>query len=144
MGRIIVHLDSKPKEKSIASLIGNFEDRLRSRGISIQTHGHLKGSEEYESEISGLSGELVILDPRGVLMSSQQFAAWVKSTQLRGETIHIAVGPHEGFSQKLKDSPKSSVSLSKLTMTHEISAAVLLEQLYRATEINRGSRYHRV
>ncbi|MBF92460.1 MAG: hypothetical protein CMB78_01635 [Euryarchaeota archaeon] len=144
VGRIVVHLDSKPKEKSIASIISDFEDRVRSRGISIHTHGNTKDSGEYESELSRLSGEIVILDPEGDLMSSEQFASWIKSTQLRGETTHFVVGPHEGFSREFKESANSSFSLSRLTMTHEMSAAVLLEQLYRASEINRGSRYHRV
>jgi 23S rRNA pseudoU1915 N3-methylase RlmH len=33
--------------------------------------------------------------------------------------------------------------LGSLTMTYEMAAVVLLEQLYRASEIEKGSAYHR-
>ncbi len=143
MGRIVVHIDSKPKDRSISSIINDYRERTRLRGITLNVHGSNSGTDGYESDISGLSGNLVILDENGVSMSSQELAAWLDSIQLSSETTHIAVGPPQGFSDYVKENAYKIISLSRLTLTHEMCTALLMEQLYRATEINRGSAYHK-
>jgi len=142
MGRVIVHLDSTPKDRSIAAIIGGYQNRVRSRGISVQ-FSESTVSSKYESELSSLSGQLVLLDQEGVAMTSEEMANWLKSAIIDGNTTNIAVGPHDGFSEELKKSASQIISLSQLTLTHEMAAALLMEQLYRASEINRGSTYHR-
>ncbi|MEC8998601.1 MAG: 23S rRNA (pseudouridine(1915)-N(3))-methyltransferase RlmH [Candidatus Thermoplasmatota archaeon] len=142
MGRVIVHLDRTPKDRSIAAILGGYQNRVRSRGISVQ-FSESTDSSKYESELSNLSGQLVLLDQEGVAMTSEEMANWLKSATIDGNTTNIAVGPHDGFSKELKKSASQIISLSQLTLTHEMAAALLMEQLYRASEINRGSPYHR-
>jgi len=142
MGRVIVHLDRTPKDRSIAAIFGGYQNRVRSRGISVQ-FSESTDSSKYESELSNLSGQLVLLDQEGVAMTSEEMANWLKSAIIDGNTTNIAVGPHDGFSKELKKSASQIISLSQLTLTHEMAAALLMEQLYRASEINRGSSYHR-
>ena len=76
-------------------------------------------------------------------MTSEEMAIWLKSVIIDGKTTNVAVGPHSGFSDEIKQSADQIISLSQLTLTHEMAAALLMEQLYRASEINRGSQYHR-
>ena len=142
MGRVIVHLDRTPKDRSIAAILDGYQNRVRSRGISVQ-FSESTDSNKYESELSKLSGQLVLLDQRGVAMTSEEMANWLKSATVDGNTTNIAVGPPDGFSKELKKSASQIISLSQLTLTHEMTAALLMEQLYRASEINRGSPYHR-
>ncbi len=142
MGRVTVHLDSNPKDKAIASIIGEYEERVRSRGISVQ-FSEKRDSDDYESELSNLSGNLVLLDERGISMTSKEMASWLHSAQLDSNTTNIAVGPHDGFSKEIMKLADQMISLSSLTLTHEMAGALLMEQLYRASEINRGSAYHR-
>jgi len=142
MGRVIVHMDSTPKDGGIAAIISRYQDRVRSRGISVQ-FSETTDRSKYESSLSNLSGQLVLLDEEGNGMTSEEMANWLKSALLKGEPTNLAVGPHDGFSKELKKSADQIISLSQLTLTHEMAAALLLEQLYRATEINRGSSYHR-
>ena len=142
MGRVIVHLDRTPKDRSIAAILDGYQNRVRSRGISVQ-FSESTDSSKYESELSNLSGQLVLLDQEGVAMTSEEMANWLKSATIDGNTTNIAVGPHDGFSKELKKSASQIISLSQLTLTHEMAAALLMEQLYRASEINRGSAYHR-
>ena len=142
MGRVIVHLDRTPKDRSIAAILGGYQNRVRSRGISLQ-FSESTDSNKYESELSKLSGQLVLLDQRGAAMTSEEMANWLKSATVDGNTTNIAVGPPDGFSKELKKSASQIISLSQLTLTHEMAAALLMEQLYRASEINRGSPYHR-
>ena len=142
MGRVTVHLDSMPKDRDIAAIVSGYQKRVRSRGISVQ-FSEATDSNKYESELSNLSGRLVLLDQGGTKMSSEEMANWLKTAILEGQTTNLAVGPHAGFSKELKRSARQTISLSQLTFTHEMAAALLMEQLYRATEINRGSSYHR-
>tara|TARA_B100001250_G_C19327654_1_gene583267 strand:- start:53 stop:484 length:432 start_codon:yes stop_codon:yes gene_type:complete len=142
MGRVIVHLDSTPKDRDIAAMLSGYHNRVRSRGISVQ-FSETTDSRKYESELSHLSGRLVLLDQEGTKMTSEEIANWLKTAILDGETTNLAVGPHDGFSNELKKRADQTISLSQLTLTHEMAAALLMEQLYRATEINRGSPYHR-
>ena len=142
MGRVIVHLDSTPKDRSIAAILSGYQNRVRSRGISVQ-FSESTDSSKFESELSNLSGQLVLLDQEGVAMTSEEMADWLKSAIIDSNTTNIAVGPHDGFSKELKKSASQIISLSQLTLTHEMAAALLMEQLYRASEINRGSPYHR-
>ena len=142
MGRVIVHLDSMPKDRDIATIVSRYQNRVRPRGISVQ-FSEATDSSKYESELSNLSGRLVLLDQGGTKMSSEEMANWLKNAILEGQTTNLAVGPHAGFSKELKRSACQTISLSQLTFTHEMAAALLMEQLYRATEINRGSSYHR-
>ena len=142
MGRVIVHLDSTPKDRDIASMISGYQNRVRSRGISVQ-FSETTDSRKYESELSHLSGRLVLLDQEGTKMTSEEMAIWLKSAIIDGKTTNVAVGPHSGFSDEIKQSADQIISLSQLTLTHEMAAALLMEQLYRASEINRGSQYHR-
>lgn len=142
MGRVIVHLDSMPKDRDIATIVSRYQNRVRPRGISVQ-FSEATDSNKYESELSNLSGRLVLLDQGGTKMSSKEIANWLKTAMLEGQTTNLAVGPHDGFSKEMKRSASQTISLSQLTLTHEMAAALLMEQLYRATEINRGSSYHR-
>ena len=62
--------------------------------------------------------------------------------KLSNKSTHLAIGPVDGFTEAFT-SKHSTISLGPLTMTYEMAAVVLLEQLYRASEIERGSAYHR-
>ena len=143
MGRVLVHLDSMPKDRAFATILRDYEERLSPVGISVKAHDSTKDPRDYEKEISKLSGKLVLLDEEGKTKTSMQLARWPESTQLGRETTHMAIGPHNGFSEQAKESADSLIALSSLTLTHEFSAALLMEQLYRASEIIRGSPYHR-
>ena len=143
VGRVIVHLDGNPKDSDISSIIRRYAERVKSRGISIEIFGSKRGNNNYEPELSRLSGRLVLLDEAGSSISSEEFAEWLNSAHLDSNPTNLAVGPPDGFSDELKESADQLISLSDLTLTHEMAAALLLEQLYRASEIIRGSAYHR-
>jgi len=143
VGRVLVHLFGRPKDRALSAIVNDFEKRIRGRGISVQAHSERKGIDAYQEGLSKLTGSLVIMDERGEQMSSEELARWLGSANMENVQTNIAIGPSEGFSEEFKAGASHSISLSNLTLTHEMAAAVLLEQLYRATEINRGSPYHR-
>ena len=93
------------------------------------------------SEIA-TNGELILLDENGMGGSTEWMVQKWKEWKLSSRTIHLAIGPIDGFDSKVI-SNHQTLSLGPLTMTYEMTAVVLLEQLYRASEIERGSPYHR-
>ncbi len=87
---------------------------------------------------------MVPLDRSGHEFDSEELAAWLDSlsTSTGGWASFIIGGPL-GLSGELLDRAGTILSLSRLTMTHEMSRLLLLEQLYRAFTILRGEKYHK-
>lgn len=85
----------------------------------------------------------VALDPSGPLFSSEEFSTFL--TQLweqGGSRLSFVIGDADGLPPELKQKG-NLVSLSPLTFTHQLTRLVLIEQVYRALEIQKGSRYHK-
>jgi 23S rRNA (pseudouridine1915-N3)-methyltransferase len=61
-----------------------------------------------------------------------------------GSRLAFVIGGAEGLPASIKGSRQYEFwSLSKLTFTHQWARVLLTEQLYRATEIRKGSGYHK-
>ena len=89
-------------------------------------------------------GHLVVLDRVGIQRTSEDLARWWSLLEGTGSrALCFALGGVLGFSEKLRRQADTLLSLSKMTLTHEMSRLVLLEQLYRARTILRGEKYHR-
>lgn len=82
------------------------------------------------------------LDPAGQLLDSPGFAQFMVSQwEKAGSRLALVIGGAEGLPAELKQA--SLISLSPLTFTHQITRLVLIEQIYRAVEISKGSHYHK-
>ena len=87
---------------------------------------------------------LVPLHSTGHPFSSEELAGWLDGLSARtGGWITFVIGGPLGLSQDLLDRGQKILSLSPLTLTHEMARLVLLEQLYRAFTILRGEKYHK-
>ncbi len=80
---------------------------------------------------------------RGELLSSEKLARRLDSLGLSGRS-HVAfiVGGPLGLSPKVIGTADALVSFGPITLPHALARVVLLEQLYRASKINRGEKYH--
>ena len=140
MGRIIVHLHGRPKERSMAAALDVYATRLRQRGVRLEVHPFKTSLEAYLGA-PPQAATRVLLDEGGDAQDSLAFADRVRRWALASEDVHLMVGPPDGWQGAEPGLPR--LSLSPLTMPHELASVVLLEQLYRATEIHRGTAYHR-
>lgn len=105
---------------------------------SKKTAAGAAGASKEESAMLARSGEsyLVVLDVGGAQWNSEQFAGWLKNRQEKGpRAITFCVGGADGFSPEFKKQARMLLSLSPLTMPHELARVVLLEQIYRAWTI---------
>jgi 23S rRNA (pseudouridine1915-N3)-methyltransferase len=87
----------------------------------------------------------IALDERGITPTSRELADKFDSMKMAGEikTIACLIGAADGHTPELRSQCHLILSLSSLTMQHEIALVVLLEQLYRIETIHAGSPYHR-
>ena len=87
---------------------------------------------------------LIALDRPGRQYDSEGLAKWFKtlSIEARG-SVGFTIGGPVGLSQEVIQKAGAVMSLSKMTLTHEMSRLVLLEQIYRAFTIIHGEKYHK-
>jgi len=143
MGRIIVHFHGKTKDKSMSALIQNYSERILPRAIKIETHSEKLSVGDYLQYLQSKQGTLILLDEGGEQYTSKELADLCKKWALKGEDTHLAIGPFDGWPKNGSTQKIARFSLSVMTFPHELASVLLLEQLYRATEINRGSGYHK-
>jgi 23S rRNA (pseudouridine1915-N3)-methyltransferase len=99
-------------------------------------------AERLRSRLSGIRRP-VLLSADGPPRTSEAFAAWLGERMDRGESLAFAIGSSEGFDPGLKAEIRDHLSLSPMTFPHDLSRVLLLEQLYRAFAILRGTAYHK-
>lgn len=86
---------------------------------------------------------VVALDLTGKSLSSEQFAEWVGQVRdFEGGKITFVIGGPHGLTDETRARANLSLSLSKMTFTHQMVRLFLLEQLYRAFTILHGKSYH--
>jgi 23S rRNA (pseudouridine1915-N3)-methyltransferase len=81
----------------------------------------------------------VLLDEKGQCLTSVQFADFLRRRP--GDITFLLGGPY-GVSEEVKGAAKETIALSKMTLTHEMSRLLLLEQLFRACTIIHKRGYH--
>lgn len=87
---------------------------------------------------------LVVLDERGQDLSTAELAAKLRELQERGCTeILFFIGGPFGLAEGLESEADLLLSLSRLTLPHELARVMLMEQLYRCGTILSGENYHK-
>ena len=75
----------------------------------------------------------------GRQMTSEQFAAWLEEQN----EVAFLIGSSFGLSEALKKQAHLKLSLSDMTFPHQLVRVMLLEQIYRASQIQTGGKYHK-
>lgn len=86
---------------------------------------------------------VIALDQRGKSMGSEQLAELMDDHMVRSipEWTLLVGGPY-GLSENLRKRADLVLSLSAMTLTHQMARLLLLEQLYRCCTIIRNEPYH--
>jgi 23S rRNA (pseudouridine1915-N3)-methyltransferase len=78
----------------------------------------------------------------GTAFASEDFAAWLRRGIERGG-VGFVLGGTLGLAAEVQERCAERLSLSALTLPHQLARVVLLEQLFRAAKILRREPYHR-
>ena len=123
--------------------------------FSIDVIPELKGTKNLsEKEQKEREGELilksfqpgdyiVLLDEHGRERRSIEFAQWMQKRMAAGpkRLVFVVGGPY-GFSPAVYAAAQEKVSLSQMTLSHQMIRLLFTEQIYRAMTILNGEPYH--
>jgi 23S rRNA (pseudouridine1915-N3)-methyltransferase len=91
------------------------------------------------------SWPLLVLDERGTTRDSEAFASWLARFEDSGlPGLTFVVGSDLGLHGDVVAQANHRISLSPMTLPHQLARLVLWEQLFRSTSILAGGAYHRV
>lgn len=86
---------------------------------------------------------VIALAIEGKQMSSEDFASHIESVTQTSSTLCLIIGSSHGLSAKVKNAADYKLSVSKMTFPHQLFRVMLLESVYRAFNIIKGTKYHK-
>jgi len=142
--------------KSFASAIDDYERRaarywpldvveVKASRAGSKTDDAVRG-EEGERLLERLPRdvEIVALTRVGERWSSEQLSAHLQRHALRSSAgVAFLIGGALGLSVDVTRRAQHRLSLSSMTLPHEMARLIMAEQLYRAGTIARGEPYHK-
>jgi 23S rRNA (pseudouridine1915-N3)-methyltransferase len=137
----------KTTNKAIQSLIVDYSTRLKP--MTKTDVFELKDDQSLENEAKRFLAKIpsqafvFLLDEHGKNYTSVGFSQRLETLCLQGKSHFVfLIGSAYGFADSVKLRADETIAFSKMTFTHEMIRPFLLEQLYRAEMITRGSGYH--
>lgn len=89
-------------------------------------------------------GALIAMCIEGEELSSPQLAEKMRQFALSGvSSLTFLIGGSVGLSPAIKAQADFRLSMSPMTFPHHLARVMLLEQIYRAYQINAGTKYHK-
>ena len=100
--------------------------------------------EEGKAILQAAEGSMIVpLCIEGKLHSSESLAKLMDKAALMGESsISFVIGSSHGLAPAVKKAG-SGMSMSPMTFPHQLARVMLCEQIYRAFQINSGTKYHK-
>lgn len=88
--------------------------------------------------------DIVALTREGEAWSSEQLSAQLQAHAVRSSAgVAFLIGGAIGLADEVLERARQRLSLSAMTLPHEMARLLLVEQLYRAGTIARGEPYHK-
>lgn len=84
----------------------------------------------------------VALDLAGKQMDSDGWAKWLDGRRHAGRKVTLLIGGPEGLPPEAREKVNEKLSLGRQTLAHQLVRIVLLEQIFRASKILAGEKYH--
>lgn len=79
----------------------------------------------------------------GKQLSSEEFAEKLDKISITNGELAIIIGSSYGLSNEAKNACDYRLSVSKMTLTHQMLRVWLVEIIYRCLSINNGGKYHK-
>lgn len=91
----------------------------------------------------GPADQLILWDEKGTSYTSVAFADYLQKKMNSGlKQLVFAIGGPYGFSEAVYQRANGKISLSRMTLSHQMVRLFVTEQIYRAFTILRNEPYH--
>lgn len=148
----------KLKEKATVSLISEYEKRLS----KYTDFSHIEindlalpdnpSQKEIEAVLQKEGASILKAIPKnmikiamaidGTQYTSESFAQLIEKNKLNGGIVFI-IGSSHGLCDEVTNACNMKISLSKMTLPHNLARLILTEQIYRANKIISNENYHK-
>lgn len=140
-----------PEADLVADYLSRFAKTARSLGLPpvtlVEVEDKKGGGMAAEAELLSRAipeGALcVILDERGQMFSSPEFAQALAGWRDQARDVAILIGGADGLDPELRARADLSLSFGRMVWPHLLVRVMVAEQLYRAATILAGGPYHR-
>lgn len=85
---------------------------------------------------------VICCDERGKNISSDEYSAILTGAFESGREVVILIGGAYGFAPEVREKADFCWSFSRLVFPHQLFRAMVVEQIYRASQIAAGGKYH--
>jgi 23S rRNA (pseudouridine1915-N3)-methyltransferase len=137
----------KCKDKPIIELCHEYQKRITDKVIIDEIDGRkYKNKDEESAEVIKrikANDFVVALDEKGLNYNSEQLAKQMAMWKNEHQVISFIIGGADGHADILKTRANQSLSFGQSTFPHMLVRVMLLEQIYRCQQINKGHPYHR-
>lgn len=136
----------------VADYLDRFAKNGRALGLPPATvvevedkrNGGMAAEAELLARVVPDGAALVVLDERGQMLTSPEFAGKLGNWRDQARDICIVIGGADGIDPALRARADLAISFGKMVWPHMLVRVMLAEQLYRAATILGGGPYHRV
>ena len=91
----------------------------------------------------GKGDYVIAMCVEGKNISSEELSEKLEEISMTHSTVDLIIGGSWGLSDTLKQRADFKLSMGKMTFPHQLFRLMLLEQLYRAFQISKGTKYHK-
>ena len=126
------------------SLVELNEERLPENPSAAQIEAALAREATAIEERLPRGGTVIALCVEGKALSSEQLAETLARCAVSGAGgVTFLIGGSFGLAERVKRAAAVRLSMSPMTFPHHLARVMLLEQLYRAYQIQNGTKYHK-
>ena len=139
--RLQLLMIGKTRRPEMCAIIDDYVNRIR-RSCPIEILEVRDAEAAFKKIEADRSATPILLDAGGRIIDSNALAKWLGEMRDRGTRQVIFIcGNAGGFPESVRERVSQKLSLSAMTLSHELARVVLAEQLYRAFAILSGSPY---
>ncbi|MBQ3265247.1 MAG: 23S rRNA (pseudouridine(1915)-N(3))-methyltransferase RlmH [Ruminococcus sp.] len=125
------------------SIVELNEERVGDNPSDAQIKQTIAAESERIMQKLGRGDYVMALCVEGKIISSEELSQRIEDVSMTRNTVDLIIGSSWGLSDELKARADFKLSMGKMTFPHQLCRVMLLEQLYRAFQISKGTKYHK-